>query len=69
MAKDRSDTENQVLKVICSVLTEEALADVKEEDIRLLVSRTEKGELSLSYLRGLTADQLFDLIVGQMRFF
>lgn len=69
MEKERSAAEASIIKQICLCLTDKQLSLIKSDDITLVASKIDSGEILLEYIRSLSPDNLFDLLIGQLNLF
>jgi len=67
--KKRTGTEEKVLKMLLSSLDNNKLKIIKDEDIKRLSNDIENNKVNLDQIRSMNDDELFDVVINQMRLF
>ncbi len=67
--KKRTETEEKVLKILLSSLDNNKLKIIKDEDITRLSNDIENNKVNLDQIRSMNDDELFDVVISQMRLF
>lgn len=66
---DESRLLTQFLNICNSKMTVSEAQSIKESDIRSFFEYIKNGTISIEKIQSLSSDELYDLIIGQLRLF
>lgn len=69
MNKKFTPDQEKILKIILSKLSDDNMSKIRHEDVMRLFSKIENNIVNIDDLTNMNDDQIFDIIIDQMRMF